>query len=627
MSRIAGISDRRGSVERSTQASLLVEQCRARSDWVSSILEANYATLGWCGRRKADAPAVEGIVCVLDGHIYNTRELGADEGAAALISRLYLDYGILRMLELVNGDFAVALYDPRSEVLWLARDRCGVRPLYYTLADGRLAFASRPHALLTLPGVSKDVNRRFVGLYATCHYRYFDNQPQESPYDQIHQLPAASLLCFTGSGVQLKRYWSLSDAPEHEEPEVELAERYRDLLLDAVALRLRCADRPLFTLSGGMDSSSVLVSADRAAGEPQPAASVVYDDPTYDESGDILSLVEARPRNWVITRIGSPDIFALIEEMIAAHDEPVGTATWLSHYLLCERARQEGFSSLFGGLGGDELNAGEYEYFLYHFADMRVAGRTEELRREVEMWVRHHDHPVFRKSLTAVEEGFKRLVDLTRPGRCLPDRLRLMRWSKALSPDWFRLETFEPVMECPFASYLKNRAYQDLYRETAPCCLRAEDRQASAFGLDHFLPFLDHRLVEFLFRVNGALKIRNGVTKRLLREAMRGLVPEATRSRVKKTGWNAPAHRWFSGKGREKLMDLVSSRAFRERGIYEHREVLRLIDEHEHIVSSGEFRENHMMFLWQLVNLELWLRTVGGTAKGMPLRPHISASG
>jgi asparagine synthase (glutamine-hydrolysing) len=119
-----------------------------------------------------------------------------------------------------------------------------------------------------------------------------------------------------------------------------------------------------------------------------------------------------------------------------------------------------------------------------------------------------------------------------------------------------------------------------------------------------------------MFRVPGTMKIRDGVTKRLLREAMRGILPEETRARIKKTGWNAPAHVWFSGRGLDRLRDLVASRAFRERGVYNTAKVSSLIDEHAAIVASGAARENHMMFLWQLVNLETWLAALPGIAGG-----------
>jgi len=131
-----------------------------------------------------------------------------------------------------------------------------------------------------------------------------------------------------------------------------------------------------------------------------------------------------------------------------------------------------------------------------------------------------------------------------------------------------------------------------------------------AFNLDNFLPFFDHRLTEFMFRISGHLKIRDGRTKHLLRKATRGILPEETRRRIKKTGWNAPAHIWFSNQNQEQLLDLIHSQSFRQRGIYNLTEVEAIVQEHHEIVSSGEARENHMMFLWQLINLETWLEIV-----------------
>jgi asparagine synthase (glutamine-hydrolysing) len=548
------------------------------------------------------------VLVALDGHIYNRAELPAAEDDAALVADLHARHGFAGALQRLNGDFAVALYEPAADVLWLGRDRFGVKPLYYAMAGPALAFASRPRPLLAVPGVTGGVNRRFVALFAASHYRYFDNAPEESPYAGVAQLPAGHVLRFAAGRATVSAFWALAEAPELTEPEDALAERYRALLLDAVAIRLRTARRPVFTLSGGMDSSSVLASAARVAGAAPPALSAIYEDKTYDESSDIRPLVEDMAVPWRPVSVATPDVLGLVGRMVAAHDEPVATATWLSHFLICEAAARDGFGSIFGGLGGDELNAGEYEYFFFHFADLRAAGHEAELAREIERWVQHHDHPVFRKSRDVAEAGLRRLVDLRVPGRCRPDRGRLERYAAALDPGCFDLKAFEPVMDHPFRSYLRNRTYQDIFRETAPCCLRAEDRQTAAFGLDHFLPFFDHRLAELMFRVPGRLKIRDGVTKHLLRLAMRGVLPEATRTRIKKTGWNAPAHVWFAGPGRGPLLDLVRTRAFRERGIYRLAEVERIVDEHDTLVASAAPVENHMMFLWQLVNLELWLQ-------------------
>ena len=599
MARLAGLLGGQGSGRLRAMLAL-----QAIPGGVDREVAAGPARLGWHGRGAAQTASDGALTAVVDGVF-----LGETGNPAVRLVALARERGFEAALQRLRGDFAVALYDSSEGILWLARDRLGVKPLYYASGAEGFAFASRPGALLEVPGVGRVAERRFVALFAGSHYRTFDNDPEASAYRDIRQLPAAHLLRVKDGRAELRRYWALADEGDLPADEGALAERYRDVLARAVSERLAAAPSPAFTLSGGMDSSSVLSLAVRALGAKQHAYSSTYADPTFDETAEIRSMLEANVEQWHPVAIGTPDVMGLVERMVRANDEPVATATWLSHFLICERAARDGFGALFGGLGGDELNAGEYEYFFFHFADLRAAGREDTLGGEVDEWARHHDHPIYRKDRAAAERGLARLVDASRRGRCLPDRQRLERYAAALAPGFFDLRRYEPVMDHPFGSYLKNRTWQDLFRETAPCCLRAEDRQCAAFGLEHFDPFLDERLLELMFRVPGTLKIRNGVTKILLRRAMRGILPEETRTRVKKTGWNAPAHVWFSGRNADALHDLVASRAFRERGIYDTAEVDRLVREHEQIVASGEARENHMMFLWQLVNLELWLRS------------------
>ena len=130
-----------------------------------------------------------------------------------------------------------------------------------------------------------------------------------------------------------------------------------------------------------------------------------------------------------------------------------------------------------------------------------------------------------------------------------------------------------------------------------------------AFGIQHVMPFFDHRIIEFMFRVPCTYKYSNGVTKSLLRKATVGLIPESTRTRIKKTGWNAPAHLWFSGEGAEQVRDLLASTKFKELGIYQTEAVQALLNDHLEIVEQNQLRENHMMLFWQLVNLVSWLQS------------------
>jgi asparagine synthase (glutamine-hydrolysing) len=614
MSRIAGFlsfSDPRLARQRCGQIAGIF----STAGW-SRVCEAiGSAALAWCGSTRPSASKIGEVIAAVDGHFLNLDEfrtlgLRPDAPPAEWLIALHRAYGFEKTLERLAGDYALALYDGETAQLWLARDRVGHRPLYYAETATGIAFASRPGSLLAIPEIAAEPNRRFVAVFAGSHYRYIDNVPDESPYAAICQVPAATVVRFTDGVKHASRYWQLIEQPEFRESEEELAVQYRELLMRAVGARLALCSKPAFTLSGGMDSSSILSCAVEAVGRKLHAFSSVYTDKTYDESEEIKTFLEHKVEQWHPVAIEGFDLFATVRKMVAAHDEPVATATWLSHYLLCDAVRQSGFDTLFGGLGGDELNAGEYEYFPLHFADLKRQGHSVELTHEIAEWARHHDHPIYCKNQEVAVRLIARLTDPEAPGLVRVEQDRLTRYYRAVSRDYFDLAGFSPILDHPFNSYLKNRTHQDIFRETAPCCLRAEDRDCTAFGLDHADPFFDHRVIEFMFRVPGHMKIRDGITKRLLREAMKGVLPEETRMRVKKTGWNAPAHLWFSKTALVDLRDLVNSQRFRERGLYDVKEVNRLLDEHVEIVESGVARENHMMFFWQLVNVELWLQYV-----------------
>lgn len=617
MSRIAGLV--RFSAVRPGDAALVGSMLAPLPGPVKASLDAGPARFGRTafanGAIGGGLVLAEGLLVTLDGRVLNGAELAAGLGLgavddAALVAALVRRHGFAGALERMVGDFALAVFDPAERRLWLGRDRFGVKPLYWAKVEDGIAFASQPRALLALAEVPRGLNHGFVARFAASHYRVFDNAREESPYAAIGQLPAGHALDLrAGADTTPTAWWDLREQPEFAETDADsLAERYRALLLQAVERRVKASRNPAFTLSGGLDSSSVLCCAAQVTGAKQHAVSSVYTDATFDERHEIQDVVVEKVSQWHPVELGDNiDLFGLIGRLVRTHDEPVATATWLSHLLVCDHVAESGFGALFGGLGGDELNAGEYEYFPLFFADLRAAGREDAVRHEVVEWARHHDHPIFRKDAAVAESMMARLTDPTQPGRCLPDLERMRRYYPALNPAWHDLSGFLPIMDRPFTSYLRNRTYQDMMRETLPCCLRAEDRQCTAMGLEHHDPFLDHEVAEFMYRVPATLKIKDGATKQLLRQAMRGILPEATRTRIKKTGWNAPAHRWFGGDTLEQLRDRVASDRFRQRGIYDPATVQTLIDDHLAVVHGDQTRENHMMFLWQLANVECWL--------------------
>ncbi len=237
----------------------------------------------------------------------------------------YRQGGLEAVLQRVNGDFALAIVDERDSTVHLARDRFGVRPIFYWTLNGRFAFASRIRSLLCLADVPRDVDRTFTGLFAGSHYRTFDNAPERSPFTAIRQLPAAHYLTWKDGRLSMRRYWTLNAEQDWQTDEDELAEQYRELLMDAVRIRLARLPRAAFTLSGGMDSSSVLACAVRLRGTRQQAFSTVYRDPTFDESEDIKAILDATVEEWHPVQVNDPNVQDLVAEMVAATWSPVAS--------------------------------------------------------------------------------------------------------------------------------------------------------------------------------------------------------------------------------------------------------------------------------------------------------------
>ncbi|MEZ5100193.1 MAG: asparagine synthase-related protein, partial [Thermoleophilia bacterium] len=289
MSRIAGlVSDAPASLALRAVGGLL-DRVGRHGD-VTAALSLPGGTLGWTGAGPRGLARRGPLALALDGTLYDRAAHNRPElDDAALLLELVERHGLAGALARVNGDFAVALWDADERTLWLARDRVGIRPLYWARTSDGIAFASRPLALAALDGVGLDPDPRFLAVFAGSHYRLFDNAPERSPFARVAQVPAATVVRLHDGQAVATRYWTPAGEDDVREDDATLARAYRELLLDAVAIRVRAAERPAFTLSGGMDSSSVLGCAVESVGRRQHAFSTVYEDATYDESAEIVS--------------------------------------------------------------------------------------------------------------------------------------------------------------------------------------------------------------------------------------------------------------------------------------------------------------------------------------------------
>jgi asparagine synthase (glutamine-hydrolysing) len=587
-----------------------------KSEKLVSIREEKYITLG------SDKGFVYRsnnffVIMSVSGSILRFNGLGQSQFEPEDLIKAYKTYGADKFFNMIEGDYIIAFYEIKTNEVVVARDRLGVYPCFVYNDNKIFSFSTRPRFLFKSFFDVVRPRDEFVKLYAGSHYRFFENEQVKTPFSNIEQIPQAHYLIFKNNHYSFKRYWELPDHQDFDCSLEEMAFTYQQILKKAVKKRLELVNKASFTLSGGMDSSSVLALARQLTSEKQHAFSTTHSDKLYDESDEIKSMLKDNVTNWHQVRIDNPNIPSTVDEIISVTDYPIPTVTWMSHYLLTKNVASLGFDSIFGGLGGDECNAGEFEHFFFYFADLKKNGFEDRLNSEVKGWQFHHDHPIYKKNWEVLELYFKKVIDFNVSGRILPDTERLFSYANALYEESESFKNFKPIFDHPFKSYLKNRVYQDLTRETIPCCLRSEYFNSAHFSLKSFSPFLDHEVIEFAFKVPLKFKYQGGVTKFLLREAMKGILPEETRTRVKKTGWNAPAHVWFSGEGREMLLDLIHSAKFKNRHIYNIKTVNNLILEHDKIVSTKNIKENHMMFFWQLLNLELWLTNLENEKTGL----------
>lgn len=497
-----------------------------------------------------------------------------------------------------NGMWALAILDNKKKKVILSRDRFGKKPLYYYKSADEFVFASEIKALLKYPSVKSAPNYGKIFRYLSTNYRYVDID-NESYFANIFQVPKSSFLEINESlNLNIKQYWRLSikefDSGKNEQ---DVVQGFRDLLIDSVRLRLR-SDVPVgCMLSGGLDSTSIACIAYKILKQPIIAFSGITgaEKRTYDESDYINKVIEETRADFHYIRPDPEDIFKTVDEMLGFHDEPICTVTWYSLYLIAKKVKNEKTPVLLNGHGGDELTAGYWDYYHYNFYDLESNGQNDDLKKEINDWKINHGRDI--NEIDRYKDYTRRLANLS-----VSEKNRFPDYSDIFLDELKEQYLQDIKLEQPEGSLLNKRLYSDLMYETIPPSLRAEDRNTMAHSIESRSPWLDYRLAEYCFSLPSKFKIRNGLGKWIVRESMKGILPEDVRMRKDKSGFIAPADEWFRTINRKQLSDLVHSGSFIKRKLFKLNKIEKILTEHL------EADRNHQMFLWQLINLEIWFR-------------------
>src|SRR5689334_14591585 len=553
------------------------------------------------------------VAVILNGEIYNYRELRRDlekrghsfrsASDTEVLPHLYEEYGDDMVREL-NGMFAFALWDSNRRRLLIARDRFGEKPLYWGVFDRTLLFASEPKVLLAHPSV-----RPTLSLQALRHYLSFDYVPAPlSIYEGINKLPAAHKLTIENGRVNIERYWRLSYKTADPVPsENEAAEQLRELLADAVRMRL-VSDVPLgVLLSGGVDSSTVAALAVPASSEAVKTFSISFAEASFDESAYARGVAKFLGTDHHEKRLSANLAANLVSEIGAWMDEPFSDPSLVPTYLLSRFTRKHVTVAL-GGDGGDELFAGYQMYAGHRWAEVYKRVPAPLRRGLIEPMVRLL--PVKTKNLSFDYKALRFVngvnYDTVTRHHVWFGSFTPQEQEQLLSPEALAVSDGEIyadaraiAAECNNDDLVTRMQSVDTRLYLAEDILTKVDRASMAVSLEVRAPFLDPRVAEFASSLPSRYKLHGYTSKYILKKAAKDMVPSFVWRRGKK-GFGVPFAKWLKAELRPLARDLLSPERLRRGGLFNPEYVAKLQDEHERGVA------NHRKLLWTLLSFELW---------------------
>ena len=550
------------------------------------------------------------VTIVFNGEIYNYRELQTDlqgrghefktNSDTETVVHAYEEFGT-SCVDHLRGMFAFAIWDERKQKLFLARDRVGKKPLYYSITrGGTLVFGSELKTLLEHPDVERNTNPRALDAYFSLGY-----VPDPlSIFKNVEKLSPGHHLTFAGGRLSVERYW---DFDYHTNGNGHRAADYldelRSLLEESVKLRL-VSDVPLGAfLSGGVDSSTVVALMARQLDQPVKTFSIGFNEDSFNEL-KFARLTAEKYQTDHHEFLVTPDICEVVDQLAWHFDEPFADSSAIPTYVVSKLAREH-VTVVLTGDGGDELFAGYTRYL----TEQR-RGKFDLLPRFVReglmnplsqqlphgAWGRNYLHNVSLDPITRYLDNVSVFSGLNKGALYTADFSDQLRNGSHLRAYFQELSgNVKTNAELDSLLYIDSKTY------LPGDILTKVDRMSMAVSLEARVPLLDHKLIEFVTRIPAGLKMMGTETKHLFKQAIADLVPREILNRPK-MGFGVPIQQWINQQLRERIRDTLSDPRTTQRGYVTRDYVTLMLDEHE------RGRRDHSMALWALLMLELWHR-------------------
>jgi len=520
-----------------------------------------------------------------------------------VIIHLYEDYGD-ECVNKLNGMFSFAIWDkPRKRIL-LARDRLGIKPLYYFIGKDEFVFSSELRSLLQNKFIERQLD--FLALDGFFRFTYFPGP--RTMFKSIKKvLPGHLLTIEEGGKVSVERYWRLSFDSSTRRKEEYYVEELRHRLEESVRRRL-ISDVPLGAfLSGGLDSSTIVALMSQLVRRPTKTFSIGFQDKSFSELefSQLVSRQLGVDHHWLIVQ---PDIVDLAKEVISSMDEPMGESSAIPTYLVSKLAR-ESVTVALSGDGADELLAG-YDMYLAQYIDRFYQKVPMPLRQLGGTLISFFPSRPRKRGLVNV---IKKFVE----GYGFSPRMGHFRWitfltdedREALYSDYFKgelagsdyFQDIAPYFEEADGDWLDRELYVDIMTTLNGIQLAKVDTMSMAHSLEVRVPFLDHELVEFIASIPSDLKLRRWEGKYILKKAVADLLPQEIINRPKQ-GFSCPMKNWITNELLELLHDTLTEIRVKERGLFNYKGIQKMIEEHRYL------QRNHNQVLWMLLVFDLWCR-------------------
>ncbi len=539
------------------------------------------------------------IELVLNGEIYNYQSLRDElkalrhnfvtESDSETIVHGYEEWGT-DVINHLRGMFVFVLLDKNKSELFIGRDRLGIKPLYYSLVDERVVFSSEIKALLANFNISRDPDE--ASFYKFLTYRVHDAD-ENTFFKNIKRLmPGHFMIVKADSNFEIEKYWNPEYNPDFssKKSDKEYADEFKEIFTEAVDLHL-IADVPVgVTLSGGLDSSGITALSKKLYDKKYPEApqeiiafSAVHPGETIDETEYIDTVVKSTGIKSVKIKPDVDTFWEDLERWVYFQEEPVISGAPYAYYTVMREARKQ-VTVLLSGQGGDELLAGYIPYFLTYLKTAKDQGKYWQMLRETWMGKDLYFPFIFKrwKENRASEEPLSPLRMLSENFK---DRNKGLGTSFEMSRN------------------LNERLFNDVLRDTTPSILRYEDKNSMANSLESRVPFFDHKVVEYIFKLPVDQKIKFGWNRFIYRNMMKGIIPEKNRLRRSKVGFTNPEWEWIERKS-DKFIEIFSSERFKSREFWNAEQVLKEFRE----TVEGKKKGDYLIF-WRIFITEMWLRS------------------